>query len=140
MARVFSGGCVYEFLDSANSYGLLAKNADAKRWFGSRTEIDGKIIETRETDTGDIYIYQDFANYKEALAESAGNNEPSWDLMEREAEERHNIDVTQKTWSWGSGYQIPATCIDWDNISELVGGQEEEVSTTTQRLESISIT
>lgn len=140
MARVFSGGCVYEFLDSANSYGLVAKNASDNRWFEFRTEIDGKIIETRETVAGKISIYQDFANYKAALAESEDKNELSWDLMEHEAKERHGIDVTQKTWSWGSEYQIPATCIDWDNIGELVGRQEEEVQITTQRLESVSIT
>lgn len=139
MARVFSGGCVYEFLNSTNGYGLVAKNPKDKM-LEYLVEISGEIIETRETDAGDIYIYQDFANYKAALAESVDNNDPSWDLMEREAEERHNIDVTQKTWSWEPDYQIPATCIDWDNIGELVGRQEEEVQTTTQRLESVSIT
>lgn len=121
MARVFSGGCVYDFLDSANAYGLVAMDSNDKRWFQMRTDVDGKIIETRETDAGNVYIYQDFANYKAALAESADNHNPSWDAMEREAEERHNIDVTERTWSWGPEYQIPATCIDWDNIEELVG-------------------
>jgi len=140
MAKVFSGGCVYDFLDSANAYGLVAMDSDNKRWFQMRTDVDGKIIEARETDAGNVYIYQDFANYKAALAESADNHNPSWDAMEREAEERHNIDVTERTWSWGPEYQIPATCIDWGNIEELVGQQEEEVQTTTRKLESVSIT
>ena len=141
MARVFSGGCVYDFLDSSNAYGLVAMAVGAhdEWWLQQRTEVDGKIIETRETDAGNVYIYQDFANYKAALAEPM-ESDANWDIMEREAEERHNIDVTQKTWSWGSEYQIPATCIDWDNIEELVGRQEGDFQTTTQRLENVSIT
>jgi len=125
MARVFSGGCIYELFDGPNSYGLLAKPGRTdQRWFQMRLDDEEKIIETRDTDAGNIYIYQDFANYKAALAEPADNN-LSWDVMEREAEERDSIDVSQMTWPWGPEYQMPATCIDWDNVEELFGRQEE---------------
>jgi hypothetical protein len=116
MTKVFSGGCVYELFDGPNSYGLVAMPGDEHaRWFRFPTNTDGKIIEKRETGAGDVYIYQDFANYKEALA-ALPDNDPSWNIMEREAEERHNNDTTQMTWPWSPEYQMPATCIDWDNI------------------------
>jgi hypothetical protein len=121
MARVFSGGCVYELVDGANSYGLVAMpGSNDPRWLRFRTCIEDKIIETRQTDAGEIHIYQDFANYKASLAEPT-DDDPSWSIMEREAEERFNTNVTQMTWPWGPEYQMPATCIDWDNIEELVG-------------------
>jgi hypothetical protein len=121
MARVFSGGCVYELVDGANSYGLVAMpGSNDPRWLRFRTRVDGKMIETRETDAGEIHIYQDFANYKTSLAEPT-DDDPSSSIMEREAEERFNTDVTQMTWPWGPEYQMPATCIDWDNVEELVG-------------------
>jgi hypothetical protein len=73
MTRVFSGGCVYEFSDSANNYGLVAMPGSRdKRWFQFRTDVDGKIIATRETDAGNVDIYQDFTNYKAALARTYG--------------------------------------------------------------------
>jgi hypothetical protein len=121
MAEVFSGGCIYELFDGANSYGLVAMPGDGPaRWFDYPTNIDGKVIEKRETDAGDVYIYQDFANYKKALAEPTENH-PGWNIMEREAEDRHNFDTTAMTWPWSPEYQMPATCIDWDNVEELVG-------------------
>jgi hypothetical protein len=119
MAKVISGGCVYELFDGANRYGLIAMPGDGRaRWFDFPTPLDGKIIKKRETDAGDVYIYQDFANYKEALDEPA-THDPSWNIMQREAEERHNINTIQTTWPWGPEYQMPATCIDWDNIESL---------------------
>jgi len=125
MAEVFSGGCIYELFDGANRYGLIAMPGDGPaRWFEFPTNTDGKIIEKRETDAGDVYIYQDFANYKKALDKPA-IHDPSWSIMEHEAEERHNIDTTQMTWPWGPEYQMPATCIDWDNVEDLVVVRED---------------
>ncbi|CAD0110411.1 unnamed protein product, partial [Aureobasidium uvarum] len=121
MSRIFSGGCIYEFTDSANGYGLVAMpEAVDSRCFRIRTDAEKNVMETRTTDQGEIYIYHDFANYKAALAQSA-QNDPSWDIMERQAAERIDVDVTQGTWPWGPEFQMPATCIDWDNVDELVG-------------------
>lgn len=116
MTRVFSGGCIYEFTDSANNYGLVAMpGADKTSWFQEHEDIEKKVIETRKTDQGNLYIYHDFVNYKAALAEPT-DNDSSWDIMERQAAERHNTDTTAMVWPWDSQYQVPATCIDWDNI------------------------
>lgn len=121
MTKVFSGGCVYEFADGGNKYGLAAMpGSDEGRWFGPFRLAEKKVIETRETDQGNLYIYHDFANYKAALAEPT-DYDPSWDIMERQSAERHNTDTTQMTWPWDPEYQVPATCIDWENIEELVG-------------------
>lgn len=120
MTRVFSGGCVYEFIDSPNNYGLAAMpGADEERWFQEFRGNEKKVVEVRPTDQGNLYIYHDFANYKAALAEPTDNN-PSWDNMERRVAERQNIDTSQMTWPWDPRYQMPATCIDWDNIEEVV--------------------
>ncbi|KAG9603021.1 putative cytochrome P450, partial [Aureobasidium melanogenum] len=121
MTKVFSGGCVYEFADGNNNYGLAAiPGSDEGKWFGTFRLAEKKVIETRETDQGNLYIYHDFANYKAALAEST-DYDPSWDTMERQVVERHNTGMTQMTWPWDPEYQMPATCMDWDNIEELVG-------------------
>ncbi|KAI4716816.1 hypothetical protein E4T48_07002 [Aureobasidium sp. EXF-10727] len=125
MTRVFSGGCIYEFTDSVNAYGLVAMpEAVESRWFQNRTDVEKKVMEIRTTDQGQLYIYHDFANYKAALTGPV-DNDTSWDPMERQATERLDVDVTQKTWPWGHEFQMPATCIDWDNIDELIGSLEK---------------
>lgn len=121
MARVFSGGCVYEFVDSASNYGLaVMPGADEERWFQKYRGNEKQVSEVRPTDQGNLYIYHDFANYKAALAESTGYD-LGWDIMERQAAERHNTVTSQMAWPWDPQYQMPATCIDWDYIEELVG-------------------
>ncbi|KAG9845528.1 glycolipid anchored surface protein GAS1, partial [Aureobasidium melanogenum] len=125
MTRVFSGGCVYEFTDNANNFGLAAMpGADEEWWFQKFRGNQKKVIEVRQTDQGNLYIYHDFASYKAALAEPT-DYDPSWDIMERQAAERHNTATTQMTWPWDPEYQMPATCIDWDNIEELVERWQE---------------
>ncbi|KAH0279238.1 glycolipid anchored surface protein GAS1, partial [Aureobasidium melanogenum] len=121
MTRVFSGGCVYDFTDTPNNFGLVAMpGADGERWFQNFRGNQKKVNEVRQTDQGNLYIYHDFVNYKKALAGPTGYD-PSWDIMESQAVERHNIHTTQMTWPWEPQYQMPATCIDWDNIEEVVG-------------------
>ncbi|KAH0363540.1 glycolipid anchored surface protein GAS1, partial [Aureobasidium melanogenum] len=121
MTRVFSGGCVYDFTDTPNNFGLVAMpGADQEWWFQKFRGNEKKVNEVRQTDQGNLYIYHDFVNYKAALAGPIGYD-PSWDTMESQAAERHKIDTTQMTWPWDPQYQMPATCIDWDNIEEVVG-------------------
>lgn len=121
MTRVFSGGCVYEFIDSTNDYGLVAMpGTDEKRWFQEYRGNEKQVSEVRPTDQGNLYVYHDFVNYKAALAEPTGYD-PSWDIMERQAAERQYTDTSQMAWPWDTQYRMPDTCIDWDNIEELVG-------------------
>ncbi|KAK6000292.1 hypothetical protein QM012_003924 [Aureobasidium pullulans] len=121
MTRVFSGGCIYEFADSANNYGLVAMpGSDETRWFQKFRNTEKKVFETRTTDQGNFYIYHDFANYRAALAGTT-EYDPSWDVMERQAADRRKTNTAQMTWPWDPRYEMPGTCIDWDNVEELVG-------------------
>ncbi|THW03902.1 hypothetical protein D6D26_03134 [Aureobasidium pullulans] len=140
MTRVFSGGCVYDFAESPNGYGLVAlPGTDETGWFGKSDIVETHGSETRDTDAGKLYILHDFGNYKAALAEPTSHNS-SWSTMELEAVERHNVDTSLMSWPWGSEPQMPETCIDWDNIEELIGaGMPSPLETMTQRLESTSI-
>ncbi len=72
MSRVFSGGCVYEFWQSANGYGLveiLGQDTDTRMAAYRQAPDDpSKVSERRETDQGVLLVYVDFANYKKNLA------------------------------------------------------------------------
>jgi len=140
MTRVFSGGCLYDFAEGPNGYGLVAlPGTDETGWFGKSDIVETHGAETRNTDAGKLYILYDFGNYKAALAEPTSHNS-SWSTMELEAVERHNVDTSLMSWPWGSELQMPETCIDWDNIDGLIGaGMPSPLETITQRLESTSI-
>ncbi|THX49022.1 hypothetical protein D6D06_08782 [Aureobasidium pullulans] len=140
MTRVFSGGCLYDFAEGPNGYGLVAlPGTDETGWFGKSDIVETHGAETRDTDAGKLYILYDFGNYKAALAEPTSHNS-SWSTMELEAVERHNVDTSLMSWPWGSELQMPETCIDWDNIEGLIGaGMPSPLETITQRLESTSI-
>ncbi|TIA00199.1 hypothetical protein D6C88_00262 [Aureobasidium pullulans] len=140
MTRVFSGGCLYDFAEGPNGYGLVAlPGTDETGWFGKSDIVETHGAETRDTDAGKLYILYDFGNYKAALAEPTSHNS-SWSTMELEAVERHNVDTSLMSWPWGSELQMPETCIDWDNIEGLIGaGMPSPLETITQGLESTSI-
>ncbi|KAI5272586.1 hypothetical protein E4T47_04235 [Aureobasidium subglaciale] len=137
MTRVFSGGCVYQFNEAPNRYGLVVMPRTAEELFFKMDDsTHNQVIETRETDQGKLYIYGDFENYKAALAEPI-DYDLNWETMEHEAAERCNADTAQMSWPWGPDFQMPETCIDWTNIAELV--ERSPLETTTQRLENTHI-
>lgn len=70
MSHIFSGGCVYEFWQNANGYGLveMLKHQGDKQ----TTHTESTIYERQETDRGTLLILRDFVNYKARLAENNG--------------------------------------------------------------------
>ncbi|KAI5204395.1 hypothetical protein E4T38_04687 [Aureobasidium subglaciale] len=137
MTKVFSGGCVYQFNEAPNRYGLVVMPHTAEELFFKMDDsTHNQVTETRETDQGKLYIYGDFENYKTALAEPI-DYDHNWDTMEHEAAERCNADTAQITWPWGPDFQMPETCIDWANIAELV--ERSPLETTAQRFENTHI-
>ncbi|XPS73877.1 hypothetical protein M3J09_006010 [Ascochyta lentis] len=127
MSQVFSGGCAYEFWQSANGYGLVElldqeqarttpawavqQNHDRAL---SRSNDPNKTAEKRETERGTLSIFHDFVNYKKNL-DKTRDIEHHWegDVLEREAAERGNVDTTQLNWPWEPEFQVPDTVVDW---------------------------
>ncbi|KAJ4355229.1 hypothetical protein N0V95_003124 [Ascochyta clinopodiicola] len=134
MSQVFSGGCAYEFHQSANLYGLVelidqeqARTTPAwavqksREKALARSDDPEKTAEKRKTERGTLSIFHDFLNYKENLDATRGI-ETHWegDIMEREAAERANVDTSHKNWPWE--LQIPNTVVDWARLESEVNG------------------
>jgi hypothetical protein len=115
MSRILSGGCVYQFGEHGNRYGLVALPARHR----GINDLKNRVMETRQIEGGEIFIFHDFANYKARLAESK-IEDASWDCMQEEAKIRPDVDVTQLSWPWGEEHQMPESCLDWPNIDDLM--------------------
>lgn len=63
MTEVLSGGCVYDFTASFRQYSLVWKAIDADEL---KAPEEG-IRERRQTDFGQVVIYEDFENYRVSL-------------------------------------------------------------------------
>ncbi|CAK3921749.1 Hypothetical predicted protein [Lecanosticta acicola] len=61
MTQVFSGGCVYEMWNGANRYGLAQLIKDG------RSKCKKDIVESRQTEFGELVLYKDFFHYKAGL-------------------------------------------------------------------------
>jgi len=129
MSRVFSGGCVYEFWQSANNYGLVElvepkpeEQSDLeakKRRKALRRANDGNVVaEKRETGLGLILVYHDFVNYKNALA-ATRNIEREWEDGELGSGRPGN--AAPMHWPWEPQYTEPDSCVDWEQIEEELG-------------------
>lgn len=117
MNRVFSGGCVYEFEQGANGYGLVEvlKHTTDTRSAAYQQALDDqdKVVERRETDRGFVLIYADFANYKASLA-AVRSAESDWD---RDAM-GPGVDTAHV--SPGLEFDEPRSCVDWVQVEQLV--------------------
>lgn len=137
MSQVFSGGCAYEFWESPNGYGLveLVNQEQARStpaWATeqhrekalARADNPRKTAEKRQTERGPLSIFHDFVNYKANL-EATRNIDHSWegDIMEREAAERGNVDISQRHWPWEPENQIPESAVDWADTEDLARGR-----------------
>jgi hypothetical protein len=129
MSRVFSGGCVYEFWQSANNYGLVELmepkpedqnefEATKRRRALQRANDESLVAEKRETEQGLVLVYHDFVNYKEALA-ATQNIEREWE--DGELGSGGNGDAMQMNWSWEPQFTEPDSCVDWEQIEEEMG-------------------
>lgn len=137
MSQVFSGGCAYDFWQSSNDYGLVElMNQEQARttpaWAAeqrreralARADDPGKTAEKRQTERGTLSIFHDFVNYKANL-DATRDIDHNWegDIMEREAAERGNVDISQRHWPWEPENQIPDTVVDWAETEDLVNGR-----------------
>lgn len=132
MSQVFSGGCAYEFWEGSNGYGLVElvdkeqTHATEQRRESTlaRAKNSNKTAERRETERGTLSIFHDFVNYKANL-DATRDIEHNWegDVMEREAAERGNVDISQRHWPWEPANTIPGTVVDWEQTEDVVNGR-----------------
>jgi hypothetical protein len=125
MTSVFSGGCVYEFWKGVNDYGLvLLELNNPKVPIGepgnpSRHRGLNAVAETRQIDSGTLYIFRDFLNYKQRLAETRNLVASADDAPEL----IHGVD------NWmdclfghkPSDDVVPESCVDWEGVERGVG-------------------
>jgi hypothetical protein len=125
MSRVFSGGCVYEFWQGANRYGLVEmrdqKTETRPATYRQAPDDQNKVNETRESDQGLLLIYHDFANYKANLAATKGV-EAEWNRISADSEaiERGDGSLRQTSWPWEPEFHEPESCVDWGETEERV--------------------
>lgn len=137
MSQVFSGGCVYEFWQSANDYGLVElvdqeQARDTPAWAAeksreralARADNSRRTAEKRQTERGPLTIFYDFMNYKANL-DATRDIDRNWEgnIMENEAAARGNVDLSQRQWPWEPENQIPDTVVDWAEVEDLVNGR-----------------
>jgi hypothetical protein len=106
--RVFSGGCVYEFWQGANGYGLVEM---VER--GKDAGYESRIYERRERVTRTVFVFRDFVEYKARLAEvgSVGREDDGeiWGGGKEEGERASKQ-------SWQAELRVPESCVDWERI------------------------
>ncbi|KAJ6193538.1 Glucanosyltransferase-domain-containing protein [Bipolaris maydis] len=119
MSRVFSGGCVYEFWQNTNGYGLveMPKHRGDKQIPAHKqnSESDSLIYERRETDRGVLLILRDFVNYKTRLAE-IGDIEVEIDEESTEKKKEKQETGTEAIGGWQANLHVPESCVDWVSI------------------------
>ncbi|KAE8846310.1 hypothetical protein HRS9139_00877 [Pyrenophora teres f. teres] len=123
MSRVFSGGCVYEFWQSTNGYGLVEMLRH-----GSDNQVpalrknphdESKISERREIYGGMLLIFKDFVNYKTKLAEvSSVEVGVVIEAAEREGEQVQTD--TKASGPWQAKFRMLGTCVDWHEMEGIL--------------------
>lgn len=122
ITAVFSGGCVYELWQGHNDYGLAlldSKTARATRGFSSRHKGPDAVAETRQLDSGTLYLYKDFVNYKRRLAETSDVVASTDDVPEPIYRVENWMDCL-----FGhkpSDDMVPGSCVDWGKLEGDVG-------------------
>lgn len=119
MSHIFSGGCVYEFWQNANGYGLveMLKHQGDKQ----TTHTESTIYERQETDRGTLLILRDFVNYKARLAE-VGNIGVEIEEESTETEKEQRKTGAEVTGLWQANLHVPEGCVDWVSSRELMEG------------------
>jgi len=121
MTEVFSGGCVYEFWQGSNSYGLAQFEPSAATYDRRNTSQAGKVAEKRESDIGTLSLFEDFMNYKAQLATlpqiptSANENlAERQKMVEGQSSTSGDFDIEGT---------VPESCVDWLAIEEGLKSQ-----------------
>lgn len=110
MTEVFSGGCVYEFWQGGNCYGLVKIPS-------SRDSAVGRVIpshHTRDTELGQLLIFDDFENYKNKLRaiQSIEVNTQQHTPLENDSA---NVAEAARLRFERDG-QIPESCVNWNRL------------------------
>jgi hypothetical protein len=116
MTDVFSGGCVYEFWQGSNAYGLaLLERKDTTQGRLGMPKA-GKIVEKRESDLGTTLLFEDFMNYKAQLA-ALPQFPVGVDV--RQAAGKNTEEASDPT-PWKSPIErtVPESCLDWPVIED----------------------
>ena len=122
MTEVFSGGCVYEFWQGSNTYGLALFEPDATTYDRRNTPKAGKVAEKRESELGTVLLFEDFMNYQAQLTALprvlTGANEHS-------TEQQKMVEAQSPTpWQFEIEGEVPESCVDWLAIEEELKSQD----------------
>ncbi|KAF2721640.1 glycoside hydrolase family 72 protein [Polychaeton citri CBS 116435] len=127
MCQTFSGGCVYEFWQGANGYGLVellkTSNPSQSAAFQktlARANDPNVVIEKRQRGQDILLIYHDFVNYKNNLATARELEPASQEGMKETSTSLEDNSPTQMTWPWEPENQEPVSCVEWRHIEELL--------------------
>lgn len=122
MTEVFSGGCVYEFWQGSNTYGLALFEPDAATYDRRNTPKAGKVAEKRESEPGTVLLFEDFMNYKQQLA--ALPRAPIG-AKERSTEQQKMVEAQSPApWQFEIEGEVPESCVDWLTIEEKLKSQD----------------
>ena len=116
---------MYEFWQGNNNYGLCSLEVDNPKVpvgeFGnpSRRKASNAVAEIRQVDAGTLYIFKDFVNYKQRLAET----------MDVVASADGAPEPAQGTENWKDslfGHKpsddvVPESCVDWAEVERRIG-------------------
>jgi hypothetical protein len=122
MIEVFSGGCVYQFWQGSNNYGLALFEPDAATYDRRNTPQAGKVAEKRESDLGTLLLFEDFLNYKAQLA--ALPKMPTG-KDDRQVTKQEVVEGSTSTpWVFEVEGTVPESCVDWSAIEEKLKAQD----------------
>ena len=115
MIEVFSGGCVYQFWQGSNCYGLAQFEPKAATYDRRNTPKAGKVAEKRESDLGTLLLFEDFVNYK---AQLAALPQRATSVNERSKEQKNMEAHGPTSWNFEIEGAVPESCVDWLAIEE----------------------
>lgn len=136
LSRVFSGGCVYEYYQGFNGYGLVGvldqgrdPMNEAWRRMLARTDNPSMVADRRASGERLLLIYRGFVNYKASLAAIEAPYSPNKSHPGPEEQPMGNgfVETERSTWLREPEFAEPRTCIDWDRIGKEV---KEKVAST----------
>lgn len=112
---------MYEFWQGHNNYGLALlefKNARVIPGIPSCHKGPDAVAETRQLDSGSLYLYKDFMNYRQRLADSK-------DVVASADDAPEPIDSVENWKDHLFGHKpsddvVPESCVDWATVERDV--------------------
>ena len=111
---------MYEFWQGDNNYGLCLLEVDKPKIpmgeFGNPSRRKGAhaIAETRQIDSGTLYVFKDFVNYKQRLAQTR-------DVVTSANDAPEPMDYAENWKDSLFGHRpsddvVPESCVDWAKV------------------------